>query len=52
MTTQDTQITPDDRLSGFATHDVMNQPGALDDYNAYFDDKPLVDVSAGAKIPQ
>ena len=34
----------DDRASGFATHDVLNQPGALADYNAYADDKPLVEA--------
>jgi putative acyl-CoA dehydrogenase len=31
------------RASGFATHDVFNQPGALKDYNAYSADKPLVE---------
>jgi hypothetical protein len=38
------QSIPDDRASGFATHEVLNQPGALEDYNAYSDDKPLVEA--------
>jgi putative acyl-CoA dehydrogenase len=38
------QSIPDDRATGFATHDVLNQPGALEDYNAYSDDKPLVEA--------
>jgi putative acyl-CoA dehydrogenase len=38
------QSIPDDRASGFATHEVLNQPGVLEDYNAYFDDKPLVEA--------
>ena len=29
---------------GYATHEVLNQAGALADYNAYTDDKPLVDA--------
>lgn len=36
------QSSSDDRDTGFATHEVMNQPGALEDYNAFADDKPLV----------
>jgi putative acyl-CoA dehydrogenase len=36
------QSIPDDQASGFATHEVLNQPGALEDYNAYSDDNPLV----------
>jgi putative acyl-CoA dehydrogenase len=35
---------PDGRASGFETHEVLNQPGALADYNAYSDDKPLVEA--------
>ena len=35
---------PDDRTTGFSTHEVMNQPGALENYNAYADDKPLVEA--------
>ena len=35
---------PDDRADGFATHEVMNQPGALEDYDAYSDDQPLVEA--------
>ena len=38
------QSIPDDRASGFATHEVLNQPSALEDYNAYSDDKPLVEA--------
>ena len=30
--------------AGYATHEVLNQPGALEDYNAYGADKPLVDA--------
>ena len=29
---------------GYATHEVLNQPGCLADYDAYSDDKPLVDA--------
>jgi putative acyl-CoA dehydrogenase len=29
---------------GYATHEVLNQPGSLADYDAYSDDKPLVDA--------
>jgi hypothetical protein len=32
------------RATGFATHEVLNQPGALEDYKAYSDDKPLVEA--------
>jgi putative acyl-CoA dehydrogenase len=31
--------------SGYATHDVFNQPGALEDYNAFFQDQPLVEAT-------
>jgi putative acyl-CoA dehydrogenase len=31
-----------DFASEFATHEVMNQPGALENYNAFSEDKPLV----------
>jgi putative acyl-CoA dehydrogenase len=44
MTFLGLQSIPDDRASGFATHDVLNQPGALEDYNAYSADKPLVEA--------
>ena len=27
--------------SGYATHEVLNQPGALEDYNAFAQDQPL-----------
>jgi hypothetical protein len=30
--------------SGYATHDVLNQPGALAYYNAINADKPLVEA--------
>jgi hypothetical protein len=29
---------------GYATHEVLNRAGVLADYNAYTDDKPLVDA--------
>jgi putative acyl-CoA dehydrogenase len=35
---------PDDRASGFATHEVLNQAGALQNYDAYASDKPLVEA--------
>ena len=38
------QPSPDERASGFATHDVFNQPGALEGYDAYSGDKPLVEA--------
>ena len=31
----------DERTSGYATHEVLNQPGALAGYNAYAADRPL-----------
>jgi hypothetical protein len=31
----------DEHTSGYATHDVLNQPGALAGYNAYAADQPL-----------
>ena len=34
----------DDRGSGFATHEVLNQAGALQDYDAYSRDRPLVEA--------
>jgi len=34
----------DDRGSGFVTHEVLNQPGALQDYDAYSRDRPLVEA--------
>ena len=34
----------DDRTSGFATHEVLNQPGAFENYDAYSGDKPLVEA--------
>src|SRR3954470_14078490 len=44
MATQGKPSVLDDRTTGFATHEVMNQPGALEDYNAYSEDKPLVEA--------
>ena len=44
MTSPTMHSVPDERASGFATHEVFNQPGALEDYNAYSDDKPLVEA--------
>src|SRR5258706_4077522 len=38
------QPIPDDHASGFSTHEVLNQPGALEHYNAYSDDNPLVEA--------
>ena len=35
----------DDRISGFSTHEVLNQPGALEDYNAFSDDVSLVEAT-------
>jgi len=32
------QSIPDDRASGFATHEELNQPGAPEDYNAFVPD--------------
>ena len=29
---------------GYATHEVLNQPGSLADYDAYSDDQPLVEA--------
>ena len=34
----------DDRGSGFVTHEVLNQSGALQDYDAYSRDRPLVEA--------
>jgi putative acyl-CoA dehydrogenase len=44
MTALLSPVVPHDPVSGFATHEVMNQPGALENYNAYSGDKPLVDA--------
>jgi putative acyl-CoA dehydrogenase len=44
MTGLGLQSIPDDRASGFATHEVSNQPGALEEYDAYGNDKPLVEA--------
>jgi hypothetical protein len=35
---------PDTDALGYATHEVLNQPGSLADYDAYSDDKPLADA--------
>ena len=34
----------DDRGSGFVTHEVLNQSGALQDYDAFSRDRPLVEA--------
>ncbi len=44
MTAPIMQSIPDGRDSGFATHEVLNQPHALEDYDAYSDDIPLVEA--------
>jgi putative acyl-CoA dehydrogenase len=44
MTAPTIPSTPDERASGFATHEVLNQPGAFEDYNAYAGDTPLVEA--------
>ena len=31
--------------AGYATHEVLNQAGALHDYNAFTDDIPLVETA-------
>jgi putative acyl-CoA dehydrogenase len=42
---RDEQTTiPDDRASGFATHEVMNQSGALEGYNTFGGDTPLAEA--------
>jgi len=32
-------------MDGYATHDVLNQPGALEGYNAYAGDQALVEAA-------
>jgi len=32
-------------MDGYATHEVLNQPGALEDYNAYAGDQALVEAT-------
>jgi putative acyl-CoA dehydrogenase len=44
MSQSSERIVIDDRSSGFATHEVINQPSGLEDYNAFTDDKPLYDA--------
>ena len=44
MAIQSPQSPSDDRAEGFATHEVMNQPGALEDYNAFAGDEPLIEA--------
>jgi putative acyl-CoA dehydrogenase len=39
-----TQTSPDQQAAGYATHEVMNQPGSLEGYDLYSDDKPLRDA--------
>jgi putative acyl-CoA dehydrogenase len=44
MTSMEMHAVLDERTSGFATHEVLNQPGALEDYNAYSVDTPLLEA--------
>jgi putative acyl-CoA dehydrogenase len=44
MNPQGVQSILDDQTTGFATHEVMNQSGVLEDYDAYSEDKPLVEA--------
>ena len=44
MTALATHSDLDEQATGFATHEVMNQPSALEDYDLYSDDKPLRDA--------
>jgi putative acyl-CoA dehydrogenase len=41
MTSLAIDAAPDERPSGYATHEVFNQPGALEGYDAYSQDKAL-----------
>ena len=41
MVTNQLPSTGDEYAPGYATHEVMNQPGALQNYNAFAEDKPL-----------
>jgi putative acyl-CoA dehydrogenase len=45
MTAQDADRASDNHTSGFATHEVWNQPGALQGYNAFSEDKALVEAT-------
>jgi putative acyl-CoA dehydrogenase len=42
MTAATRHSSSDDAATGFATHEVLNQPGALADYDAFAGDRPLV----------
>jgi putative acyl-CoA dehydrogenase len=44
MTALATHSSPDEPATGFATHEVMNQSSALEDYDLYSGDKPLRDA--------
>ena len=44
MTALATHPTLDQQAAGYATHEVMNQPGSLEDYDLYSADKPLRDA--------
>jgi putative acyl-CoA dehydrogenase len=44
MTAPSMQSIPDDRVSGFVTHEVLNQPRAFEHYDAYSGDTPLVEA--------
>jgi alkylation response protein AidB-like acyl-CoA dehydrogenase len=44
MTALATHSSLDEQATGYATHEVMNQPGALEDFDLYSGDKPLRDA--------
>ena len=44
MTSPATHSSPDEQATGFATHEVMNQPSALEACDLYSGDKPLRDA--------
>ena len=44
MTTLATHPNLNKQMTGYATHEVMNQPGALEDHDLYSADKPLRDA--------
>jgi len=44
MTVLATHPSLDQRANSYATHEVMNQPGSLENYDLYSADKPLCDA--------
>jgi len=44
MTALATHPSLDEQVTGYATHEVMNQPGSLEDCDLYSGDKPLCDA--------